>query len=180
MPPEAGLSRTPLGQPERSVREADHEPGIVIPEKNCARCIARQTLPMEASWVCLELSALLTAQKTLSAIQGDGHGGEMEGRGQEGGLEKGQGLWQRRQRYGWRRRRYRWRRWRYRQRRRRGRRGVRKRTVDSYWGLKLPEQSGSELGGHGGGVEAPSLCFGLQSVVDQVGVCGSGGLRRGG
>ena len=43
-PPEASPSRTPLGQPERSVRGAEHEPGIVIPEKNCARCIARQTL----------------------------------------------------------------------------------------------------------------------------------------
>ena len=44
LPPEAGPSRTPLGQSERSARGAKHEPGIVIPEKNCAQCIARQTL----------------------------------------------------------------------------------------------------------------------------------------
>ena len=43
-PPKAGPSRAPLGQPERSVRGVDHEPGIVIPEKNCAWCIARQML----------------------------------------------------------------------------------------------------------------------------------------
>ena len=36
LPPEAGLSRVPLGQPERSTRGVDHELGIVIPEKNCA------------------------------------------------------------------------------------------------------------------------------------------------
>ena len=43
-PPKAGPSRTPLGQPERSMRGVDHEPGIVIPEKNCAWCVARETL----------------------------------------------------------------------------------------------------------------------------------------
>ena len=42
-PPKAGPSRAPLGQPERSARGVDHEPGIVIPKKNCIRCIARQT-----------------------------------------------------------------------------------------------------------------------------------------
>ena len=44
LPPKAGLSRAPLGQPERSTRGIDHEPGIVIPEKNCTRCMARQML----------------------------------------------------------------------------------------------------------------------------------------
>ena len=43
-PPEAGLSRAPPGQPERSARGVDHEPGIVIPEKNCTWCVARQML----------------------------------------------------------------------------------------------------------------------------------------
>ena len=35
-PPEAVPSRAPPGQPERSVRGVNHEPGIVILEKNCA------------------------------------------------------------------------------------------------------------------------------------------------
>ena len=45
-PPKAGPSRTPLGQPERSVRGTKHKLGIVIPEKNCAWCVARQTLSL--------------------------------------------------------------------------------------------------------------------------------------
>ena len=55
-PPEAGPSRMPLGKPERSTRGAEHEPGIVIPEKNCAWCIARQTLCLwklaRHAWSC--------------------------------------------------------------------------------------------------------------------------------
>ena len=43
-PPEAGLSRAPPGQPKRSATGVDHKPGIVIPENNCAWCIARQML----------------------------------------------------------------------------------------------------------------------------------------
>ena len=42
------------------------------------------TLPLETGEACSDLSALPTAQETLLVIQGDGCGGEMEGRGQEG------------------------------------------------------------------------------------------------
>ena len=34
--PKAGLSRAPPRQPERSMKGANHGPGIIIPEKNCA------------------------------------------------------------------------------------------------------------------------------------------------
>ena len=55
-PPEAGPSRAPPGQPKRSARGVDHKPGIVIPEKNCTWCIARQTLclwkPARHAWRC--------------------------------------------------------------------------------------------------------------------------------
>ena len=44
LPPKAGLSRVPPGQPERSTRGVNHELGIVIPKKNCAWCVARQTI----------------------------------------------------------------------------------------------------------------------------------------
>ena len=55
-PPEAGLSRVPLGEPERSVRGVDYELGIVIPKKNCARCVVRQMLCLwklaRRAWSC--------------------------------------------------------------------------------------------------------------------------------
>ena len=43
-PPEAGLSRAPPQKPERTVKGANHVPGIIIPEKNCAQCIAQELL----------------------------------------------------------------------------------------------------------------------------------------
>ena len=43
-PLEAGLSRAPLRQPERSTKGADCRLGIVIPEKNCARCVVWEAL----------------------------------------------------------------------------------------------------------------------------------------
>ena len=44
LPPEAGLSWAPPQKPERTVKGADQGPGIVIPEKNCARCIGWEIL----------------------------------------------------------------------------------------------------------------------------------------
>ena len=43
-PPEAGLSRAPPQKPERTAKGVDQGLGIVIPEKNCARCVARVVL----------------------------------------------------------------------------------------------------------------------------------------
>ena len=42
-PPEAGPSQAPQ-QPERTVKGVHRGPGIVIPEKNCARCVAQESL----------------------------------------------------------------------------------------------------------------------------------------
>ena len=44
LPPEAGLSRAPPQKLERTAKGADQGPGIVIPEKNCTCCIAREIL----------------------------------------------------------------------------------------------------------------------------------------
>ena len=43
-PPEAGLSRAPPQKPERTMKGAHWGPGIVIPEKNCAWCVTRESL----------------------------------------------------------------------------------------------------------------------------------------
>ena len=44
LPPEAGLSQAPPQKPERTMKGVDWGPGIVIPEKNCTRCVAWETL----------------------------------------------------------------------------------------------------------------------------------------
>ena len=44
LPPEAGLSQAPPQKPERTAKGADWGPGIVIPEKNCVQCVARESL----------------------------------------------------------------------------------------------------------------------------------------
>ena len=54
-------------------------------------CSKADALPLETGWACLELSALLAAQKTMLEIRGVGHRGEMEGRGREGKQKKAQG-----------------------------------------------------------------------------------------
>ena len=43
-PTEAGLSQAPPQKPERTTKGADQGPGIVIPEKNCTRCVAWEML----------------------------------------------------------------------------------------------------------------------------------------
>ena len=43
-PPEAGLSQAPPQKPERTMKGVDQGLGIIIPEKNCARCITRESL----------------------------------------------------------------------------------------------------------------------------------------
>ena len=43
-PPEAGPSRAPPQKPEWTAKRVDRGPGIVIPEKNCTRCVAWETL----------------------------------------------------------------------------------------------------------------------------------------
>ena len=43
-PPEAGPSRAPPQKPERTAKGADQGPGIVIPEKNCMRCVMQELL----------------------------------------------------------------------------------------------------------------------------------------
>ena len=43
-PPEAGLSQAPPQKPEQTTKGADQGPGIIIPEKNCAQCIAHESL----------------------------------------------------------------------------------------------------------------------------------------
>ena len=42
--PEAGPSQAPPQKPERTTKGADQGPGIIIPEKNCVRCIVQETL----------------------------------------------------------------------------------------------------------------------------------------
>ena len=55
-PPEAGLSRAPPQKLERTMKGADQGLGIVIPEKNCTHCIAREVLcqwdPEGRAWSC--------------------------------------------------------------------------------------------------------------------------------
>ena len=55
-PPEAGPSRALPQKPERTMKGADQGPGIVIPEKNCAHCVAWETLcwwdPEGCVWSC--------------------------------------------------------------------------------------------------------------------------------
>ena len=43
-PPEAGPSRAPPQELERTTKGADQGPGIIIPEKNCMRCVAQEML----------------------------------------------------------------------------------------------------------------------------------------
>ena len=43
-PPEAGPSWAPPQKPERTVKGVDQGLGIVIPEKNCMRCVAQEIL----------------------------------------------------------------------------------------------------------------------------------------
>ena len=43
-PPEAGQSWAPPQKPERTVKGAERGLGIVIPEKNCMRCVAWEAL----------------------------------------------------------------------------------------------------------------------------------------
>ena len=42
--PEAGPSRAPPQKPERTMKGAHRGPGIIIPSKNCAWCIAQESL----------------------------------------------------------------------------------------------------------------------------------------
>ena len=55
-PPEAGPSRAPPQKPEWTTKGMHHGPGIVIPEKNCARCVVRVSLclwdPEGHAWSC--------------------------------------------------------------------------------------------------------------------------------
>ena len=56
LPPEAGLSRAPPQKLERTAKGADQGLGIVIPEKNCTQCVARESLcwwdPEGHTWSC--------------------------------------------------------------------------------------------------------------------------------
>ena len=55
-PPKAGLSRAPSRQPEKSMKGADHGPGVIIPEKNCTQCVVQEELchwePTGCTWSC--------------------------------------------------------------------------------------------------------------------------------
>ena len=43
-PPEAGPSWAPPQKPERTMKGVDQGLGIIIPEKNCMRCVAQERL----------------------------------------------------------------------------------------------------------------------------------------
>ena len=92
-PPKAGPSRAPLGQPKKSVRRVDHQLGIVIPEKNCSWCVARQMLCL---WKWLGMLRAVSSAGSSRNPVGDSRRWWWRGnRGQRarGEVEKGQRLW---------------------------------------------------------------------------------------
>ena len=56
LPPEAGPSRVPPQKPKHTAEGADLPPGVIIPEKNCMRCIVWESLclwdPDGHVWSC--------------------------------------------------------------------------------------------------------------------------------
>ena len=64
-PPEAGPSQAPPQKPEWTAKGVDWGPGIVIPEKNCAQCIA---VPVGPRGTYMELLTMSTTQKTMFEV----------------------------------------------------------------------------------------------------------------